>query len=67
MELLNFGLHQNYFFMLDINFKASMHQWLHLDSCWSIDHVETHAKKGRVDIYISGKDLVCSDTCGSGA
>ena len=47
--------------MHDMNFKASMHQWLHLGSCWSIDTVETHEKKGRVDIYIShsGKDLVC--------
>ena len=50
--------------MHDTNFKVSMHQWLHLGSCWRIDTVETHAKKGRVDIYIShsGKDLVCPDT-----
>ena len=45
-----------------------MHQWLDLDSCWSIDHVETNVKKGRVDLYIShsGKDLVCPDTGESG-
>ncbi len=52
--------------MHDMNFKASMHQWLHLGSCWRIDTVETHAKKGRVDIYISGKDLVSPETGGPG-
>ena len=54
--------------MLDTYLKNSMHQWLDLDSCWSIDHVETNVKKGRVDIYIShsGKDLVCPDTGESG-
>jgi len=37
-----------------------MHQWLNLDSCWSIDDVKTNVEQERVAIYISysGKDLV---------
>ena len=54
--------------MFDTNLKFSMHQWLNLDSCWSIDDVKTNVEQERVDIYIShsGKDLVSPETGESG-
>jgi len=37
--------------MLDTYLKSSMHEWLNLDSYRSIDHVETNAEQGQVDLH----------------
>ncbi len=38
--------------MRDTDLRFSMHRWLNLDSCWSIDDVRTKEEQKRVGIFV---------------